>query len=120
MCANFEACSLAGEESRRELELYDDDEVDFYASAYEESIPVIKRAVAKGDHAFFRNPLEQFLSISGYNVLAPEEEMRRFALSYGRAALRTNQKLLKRFQGEYQPTPPLGRALDTPLLSSVV
>jgi hypothetical protein len=45
--------------------------------------------------------------------------MRRLALAYGRMAIRTNEKLLSRYDGKEVPTPVMAQRLETPMLSEV-
>jgi integrase len=120
ICAHFEAASLAGDEQRRGSEApYTIEEVEEYQAAYTEANLFLKAAVATGDVRCLRGPLDQFLHLYGYTVDASEDDMRRLTLAYGRAAIRTNQKLLSRYEGEDVPTPVPTAKAGTPMLSEV-
>ena len=120
ICKHAEAASLAGDEARRESETsYTLEEIEDYRGGYAEANSLLKAAVALGDHDFLRGPLEQFLQLYRYRVNASDADMRRLALAYGRAAIRTNEKLLNRYEGKDEPTPTLARQLGTPMLSEV-
>jgi hypothetical protein len=120
ICKHAEAASLAGDEARRESETpYSVDEILEYQDGYQAAMRVLKSAVAVGDHDLLRGPLLQFLHLYRYDVNASEADMRRLALAYGRAAIRTNEKLLNRYDGQDEPTPVLARQLATPMLSEV-
>lgn len=119
ICLHAEAASLAGDEARRENGNYTLEEIEEYQSGYTEANRVLKGAVAIGDYERLRRPLEQFLQLYRYQLNASEAEMRRLALAYGRMAIRTNDKLLNRYDGMDVPTPALARRLETPMLSEV-
>lgn len=119
ICLHAEAASLAGDEARCEHGNYTLEEIEGHQSGYIEANRVLKGAVAIGDYELLRRPLEQFLQLYRYQLNASEEEMRRLALAYGRMAIRTNDKLLNRYDGQDMPTSELARRLDTPLLSEV-
>lgn len=119
ICLHAEAASLAGDEARRENGNYTLEEIEEYQSGYTEANRVLKGAVAIGDYELLRRPLEQFLQLYRYQLNASEAEMRRLALAYGRMAIRTNDKLLNRYDGMDVPTPALARRLDSPMLSEV-
>ncbi|NSL54562.1 site-specific integrase [Uliginosibacterium aquaticum] len=119
ICLHAEAASLAGDEARRESGTYTLEEIEDYQSGYAEANRVLKSAVAIGDYELLRRPLEQFLQLYRYQLKASDAEMRRLSLAYGRMAIRTNDKLLSRYEGKDEPTPQLARRLDTPMLSEV-
>lgn len=121
ICRHAEAASLAGDERRRESETpYSLEEVEEYQGGYLAANRVLKAAVAIGDHDLLRGPLEQFLQLYRYRVTGSDADMRRLALAFGRAAIRTNEKLLNRYDGNDEPTPVFARKLDTPMLSEVI
>lgn len=120
ICNQFEAHTLATEEAQRLLRPYGDDELDAYERQCAEAIPKLKRDVAKGEYSAFRALLQQFLQSQRYDVQAPEEDIRRLESAYSRTYVRTQEKLLKRFRGEDEPTPTMTGSLDTPLLSTVI
>ena len=119
ICLHAESASLAGDEARRENGHYTLDEVEEYQAGYTEANRILKGAVAIGDYELLRGPLEQFLRLYRYQLKATEPEMRRLALAYGRMAIRTNEKLLSRYDGKEVPTPVMAQRLETPMLSEV-
>lgn len=120
ICLHAEAASLAGDESRRESETpYTVEEIEAYQAGYAEANRLLKTAVAIGDQDVLRPLLEQFLQLHRYQFNASEADLRRLALAYGRAAIRTNQKLLNRYEGKDEPTPQLAQRMGTPMLSEV-
>lgn len=119
ICRHAESVSLAGDELRRENGHYTSDEVLEYQDGYTEANRLLKSAIAIGDYELLRQPLEEFLRLYSYQLNASEPEMRRLALAYGRMAIRTNEKLLNRYDGQEVPTPIMSQQLDTPLLSVV-
>ncbi|KJV32788.1 integrase [Aquitalea magnusonii] len=119
ICLHAESASLAGDEARRENGHYTLDEIEEYQTGYTEANRILKGAVAIGDYELLRGPLEQFLRLYRYQLKATEPEMRRLALAYGRMAIRTNEKLLSRYDGKEVPTPVMAQRLETPLLSEV-
>lgn len=120
ICLHAQAASLAGDEARREDGTYTLEEIEAYQSSYADANRILKGAVAIGDYELLRRPLEQFLYLHRYELNASEGDMRRLALAYGRMAIRTNDKLLNRYDGQDEPTPELARNLDTPVLSAVI
>jgi integrase len=80
---------------------------------------MLKAAVGEGNQDILRPLLDEYLYLSGYRVNAPEAEMRRLALAYARTAIRMNEKLLSRYEGNDEPTPLVARSLATPMLSEV-
>lgn len=119
ICLHAEAASLAGDEARRENGNYTLEEIEEYQAGYSEANRLLKSAVAVGDYEILHNPLEQFLQLYRYQVSGSEMEMRRLALAYARMAIRTNSKLLNRYEGKDEPTPELARQQETPMLSEV-
>ena len=119
ICQHAEAASLAGDEARREQGNYTPEEISDYQAAYAEANQFLKSAVAVGDYEVLHHPVEQFLKLYRYQLNVSDMEMRRLALAYARMAIRTNEKLLNRYEGKDEPTPVLARQLDTPLLSEV-
>lgn len=120
ICLHVEAAALHGDEARRESEEpYTLEEVEAYRKGYAAANETLRDLVATGDLGPLRPLVEQFLQLYGYEVVAPEPDMRRLTLAYGRAAIRTNQKLLNRLNGMDEPTPEFARKAETPLLSEV-
>lgn len=116
---HVEAVALAGDEQRREAGNYDFTEVVTYQRAYDEALPEMKAAVAVGDIEVLGPMLRQFLSLYRYEDRLSDGDFRRLAIAYGRAAIRTNEKLLRRYDGEEVPTPRV-EAREQHLLSEVV
>ena len=119
ICTHFEAASLTVDEKRRDQEAYILEDIEQYQANYAEAIRELKTAVAIGDVDRLRPALDQFLDIYGYDVNVPEEDMRRLTLAYARTAIRTNEKLLNRYEGKDEPTPNVVGTRLTPLLSEV-
>lgn len=120
ICGRFEVSSLTSDDILRENGQYDAEDVEAYKSGYARANAVLKAAVAIGDTELVRPLLEQFLFLFRLEVDVPESDMRRLALAYARTAIRVNEKLLKRYEGEYVPTPALADINVSPLLSEVV
>ncbi|WP_313064700.1 site-specific integrase [Achromobacter animicus] len=121
ICAHFEAASLEGEERRRMGDdPYSDEEIEEHQAGYQAAIDCSKRALARGQLDVFRGALDQFLDLYGYQVDAPEEDMRRLTRAFAHVAVQTNQKLLQRYDGEDVPTPAFAHKVASPLLSSVL
>jgi integrase len=114
-----EAAALAGDERRREAGTYDIDEILEYQTSYREVLPVVKAAVAVGDLDILAPMLSQFLMLYRYENRLNDSDFRRLALAYGRAVIRTNEKLLRRYEGDDVPTPTLA-ARQQHMLSEVV
>ncbi|WP_232440677.1 site-specific integrase [Burkholderia ubonensis] len=119
ICTHFELASLAGDESRREAGNYTVEDIDEYKAGYAAANLDLKAAVAIGDMSQIRPLLEQFLDLYRYDVNVPEADMRRLTLAYARAAIRTNEKLLNRYDGKDEPTPNVVSNRLTPMLSEV-
>jgi integrase len=117
--AHCEVASLAGDESRREAGNYTLEEIEDYKAGYAAANLDLKAAVAIGDMGQIRPLLEQFLFLYRYDVNVPEADMRRLTLAYARAAIRSNEKLLNRYDGKSEPTPSVVGIRQTPLLSEV-
>lgn len=121
ICNDFEAMSLAGDEARRlSAHPYEIEEIEEYRDGYAAAILEMKAVAATGDLDAIRAPLEQFLSLRRYLVRAPEHDMRRLALAFCRAAIRTNEKLLSRYEGQDVLTPERTTGLATPGLQKAV
>lgn len=116
---HVESAALAGDERRRESGTYDIDEILEYQKSYREVLPIVKAAVAVGDIEILAPMLSQFLMLYRYEDRLNESDFRRLALAYGRAVIRTNEKLLRRYDGEDVPTPRLS-VRQQHLLSEVV
>lgn len=102
---HVEAVALAGDEYRRESGLYDLAEILEYQAAYRDVLPELRAAVAVGDVSVLVPLLTQFLALYRYDNRLSEADLRRLAIAYGRAAIRVNEKLLRRYDGEDVPTP---------------
>lgn len=102
---HVEAVALAGDEYRRESGLYELSEIIEYQNAYRAVLPELRAAVAVGDVSVLAPLLTQFLALYRYDNRLSESDLRRLALAYGRAAIRVNEKLLRRYDGEDVPTP---------------
>jgi hypothetical protein len=120
ICGRFEVSSLTSDEILRNNGQYDAEDVDAYKAGYASANSMLKTAVAIGDAELVRPLLEQFLFLSRFEVDVPESDMRRLALAYARTAIRVNEKLWKRYEGEDVPTPAPADISATPLLSEVV
>jgi integrase len=120
ICGRFEVSSLTSDEILRNNGQYDAEDVDAYKAGYASANSMLKTAVAIGNTELVRPLLEQFLFLSRFEVDVPEADMRRLALAYARTAIRVNEKLLKRYEGEDVPTPTPADISATPLLSEVV
>lgn len=107
ICKHFEAASLAGDEQRREDGHYEPDDITYYQDAYREGIAALKAAVAIGDIQTLGPILKQFLDIYQYRLEVSDSDYRRLAIAIGRTAIRTNENLLRRYEGEDVPTPTL-------------
>ncbi len=119
ICTHFEAASLTVDEKRREKGAYILEDIEQYQASYAEANRELKAAVAIGDVDQVRPALEQFLALYGYDVNVPEDDMRQLTLAYARTAIRTNEKLLNRYEGKDEPTPNVVGTRLTPLLSEV-
>lgn len=119
ICGRFELSSLTSDDILRENGQYDTEDVEEYKVGYAGANSMLKAAVAIGDTDLVRPLLEQFLFLSRLELNIPESDMRRLALAYARTAIRVNEKLLKRFEGEEVPTPAQKDLRTTPLLSEV-
>lgn len=116
---HVEAAALAGDERRREAGTYDIDEILEYQTSYREVLPVVKAAVAVGNLDILAPMLSQFLMLYRYENRLNDSDFRRLALAYGRAVIRTNEKLLRRYEGDDVPTPTLA-VRQQHMLSEVV
>lgn len=120
ICLHAEALKLALDDARRESETpYTLEELQQHRMSCHESNEQLKRAVAIGDHEVLRRELQSFLDANDFDVKATDAEMRRLALALGRTSIRTNEKLINRCEGKFEPTPVLARQLATPMLSEV-
>lgn len=120
IATQVEAAALAGDESRREEGHYDIDDIVEYQAGYKDALPILKAAVAAGDFKTLTPLLQQFLDIHRYETHLCERDWRKLALAYGRAAIRANEKLLRRYEGEEVPTPALATSFSKITLSKVV
>ncbi len=102
---HVEAAALAGDEKRREAGNYDVTEIEDYQRAYRDALPAMKAAVAIGDIDVLGPMLRQFLYLHQYEDRLGDSDFRRLAIAFGRAVIRTNEKLLRRYDGEDVPTP---------------
>lgn len=116
---HVEAAALAGDEKRREHGTYDITEILDYQRAYSDALPVMKAAVAVGDVDVLGPMLRQFLQLHRYEDHLGETDFRRLAIAYGRAVIRTNEQLLRRYDGEDVPTP-LRVSREQHMLSEVI
>ena len=119
ICRHYEAASLAGDEQRREDGTYDISEIEDYQHAYRDGITELKAAAAIGDIQTLGPILQQFLDLYQYRLDIPESDYRRLAIAIGRTAIRTNENLLRRYDGEDVPTP-RSVVREQHLLSSMV
>ena len=119
ICQHYEAAGLEGDEWRREEGNYDYGEIEEYQVGYRHGIAALKAAVAIGDIATLGPMLQNFLNLYRYRLNIPESDYRRLAIAFGRAAIRTNEKLLRRYEGEEVPTPQIGPR-EQHLLSEVI
>lgn len=117
---HVEAAALAGDEQRREDGTYDIAEILDYQSAYGDALPAIKAAVAIGDISSLGPMLQEFLFLHRYDNQLGDADFRRLAIAFGRAVIRTNEKLLRRFDGEEILTPRLAQPREQHMLSVVV
>ncbi|VXB32604.1 site-specific integrase [Massilia sp. 9I] len=119
ICTHFEAGSLTVDEQRRKAGAYTVEDIEQYKASYAEANLELKMGVAIGDVDRMRPALEQFLSLYGYDVNVPEADMQRLTLAFARTAIRTNEKLLNRYEGKDEPTPNVVGTRLTPMLSEV-
>lgn len=97
---HFEAASLNSDEIKRNDGHYDIELIEEYKAGYSAAIPILKAAVAVGDVDKLGPLLQQFLDLYNYEADLCESDFRRLAIAYGRAAIRTNEGLLRRYEGE--------------------
>jgi len=132
IAAHVEAASLAGDEARRmngytsgETEIegrppaYTSEEIEEYKEAYADVLPELKAAVAVGNVEVLGPLCTQFLSLHGYENRLGAQDFKQLAIAYGRAAIKANAKLLRRYDGEDVPTPS-NPAKTSPLFGDVV
>lgn len=103
--SHYEEQSLAGDERRREEGHYELSDIEDYKEAYRAALPLLKGVVAVGDIEPVVPALSQFLYLNGYDNQLDERDFKRLALAYARAAIRVNERLLRRYEGEEVPTP---------------
>lgn len=120
ICLHFEAASLSADELRREENHYTTEDIQEYQAGYPEATAVLKAAVATGDVVTLRPILEQFLDLYRYELNVSDGDFRRLALAFGRAAVRTNDKLLQRYDGQDVPTPQVPGEAGGHTLSKVI
>lgn len=116
IASHYEEQSLAGDERRREEGHYELSDIEDYKEAYRAALPLLKGVVAVGDIEPVVPALSQFLYLNGYDNQLEERDFKRLALAYARAAIRVNERLLRRYEGEEVPTP---RAAERRSASSV-
>ena len=63
--------------------------------------------MAIGDIQTLGPILKQFLDLYHYRIEVSDSDYRRLAIAIGRAAIRTNENLLRRYEGEDIPIPKL-------------
>ena len=119
ICGRFEISSLTSDDILREEEQYDAEDIKAYQQGYAGANSILRTAVAIGDTDVVRPLLEQFLYLSNLELNVSEPEMRRLALAYARTAIRVNEKLLKRYEGDEVRTPDARDIRATPMLSEV-
>lgn len=105
ICEHVEASALEGDESRRLAGGYEVEDIEEYRVGYTETLPVLKAAVAVGDVALLSHMLDDFLHLYRYENRLSAQDYRRLVLAYGRTAIRVNEKLLRRYDGEEVATP---------------
>lgn len=120
ICGRFEISSLTSDDIMRDEKQYTAEDIDKYKAGYSGANSDLRTAVAIGDTDLVRPLLKQFLYFSGLELNVSESEMERLALAYARTAIRTNEKLLRRLEGEDVPTPKAKDIRVTPLLSEVI
>lgn len=120
ICGTFEVSSLASDELLRENGQYDAQDIEEYKAGYASANSMLKTAVAIGDTDLLLPLLGQFLTLYRFDLDVPKSDMNRLALAYARTAIRVNEKLLKRYEGEDVPTPEPTEIRVTPLLSEVI
>ncbi len=97
---HFESASLNGDDYRREAGHYDEELIKEYKLGYGSALPELKAAVAIGNVEVLGPLLQQFLDIHHYQADLTSSDFRRLAIAYGRAAIKTNDSLLRRYEGE--------------------
>lgn len=104
--------SLTGDEARRTAQNYDIEEIRDYRNRLADSIAHLRDAAAVGDLATIRPAVEQYLHLKKLKPIGQPADFDRLALAYLRAAIRTNEALLARMNGEQvdlrtlPPSPP--------------
>ena len=120
ICGTFEISSLTSDDILRANRQYDAQDVADYKACYAAANSFLRTAVGEGDSGPVRPLLNEFLRLARFEVNVSEPDMHQLALAYGRAAIRTNEKLLRRFEGDDVPTPDPKSIRATPLLSQVI
>jgi integrase len=120
ICGKFEISSLTSDDILRAERQYDAEDISAYKAGYAAANSFLRAAVGEADSDPVRPLLEQFLHLARFDLNVSEPEMHRLALAYARTAIRTNEKLLKRFDGDDVPTPEPKNIRATPLLSEVI
>ncbi|MCG9115921.1 replication initiation protein [Laribacter hongkongensis] len=115
---HYESVSLNSDDYQRDEGHYYAELIDQYKQGYGEGLSALKAAVAIGDVEFLGPILQQFLDIYRYQVDLPTSDYRRLAIAFGRAAIRTNESLLRRYKGEDVQAPSVN--LDLHMLFEVV
>ena len=132
IAARVEATALAGDEARRTGEhalhetgveikplAYTYEEVEDYREGYVNTLPDLKAAVAVGNMEVLGRLCNEFLYLNGYESRLGVQDFKKLAIAYGRAAIRANEKLIRRYDGEEVPTPS-NPTKTSPLFGDVV
>lgn len=132
LATHVEAAALAGDEARRMLgytdsdkdtegrpPAYTDEEIEAYQRDYADVLDRLRKDVARGEVKELRPLCDEFLRLYGYESRLGELDSKRLAIAYGRAAIRTNEKLLRRYNGEDIATPSIALK-QSPMLSDVI
>lgn len=120
ICGKFEISSLTSDDISRAERQYDGEDIADYKAGYTAANSFLRAAVGQADSDPVRPLLEEFLRLARFDLNVSEPDMHLLALAYARAAIRTNEKLLKRFEGDDVPTPDPKSIRATPLLSEVI
>lgn len=119
ICGRFEASSLTSDEYQRQEEQYSVEDIHAYKAGYTGANSELKMAMAMGDTSRLIPLLNLFLYMCRIELDVPEADIKRLAMEFGRTAIRVNEKLLKRFDGEDVPTPKPAHQCSATLLSEV-
>lgn len=118
LATHVEAAALASDEARRMLgytdsdkdtegrpPAYTDEEIEAYQRDYAEVLPRLRKDVARGEIRELQPLCDEFLRLYGYESRLGELDSKRLAIAYGRAAIKANENLLRRYNGEDVATP---------------